>query len=408
MPLVTQGSPRLRSELQTAKIVTMRRRFELHRRRSDRVLGGVAGGIADILGVSDTFVRAAFISLSTIWGLGILVYVAFWLASFDSVQDGEPEPVSGQQGIGLGLAFLGLLLLLRVWGWWPDTALVWIVTALAFGTAALTDRNVPGPLSALIDPAVDHPGRVRTVIGVLLLIGGLAVMANSIGPVAELGAVILAVALTGVGLLVAFGPWVRRLANDLGEERRERIRQEERGEMAAHLHDSVLQTLALIQRTDDPGRMSMLARHQEGELRDWLYGNVPLDGIDLLSTALRAMVAKVESDHQVPVEVVTVGDLPLDDRSRAILGAASEALVNAAKHSGAARLSVYMEVTDELLEIYVTDQGKGFVLSEVAEDRKGIEQSIVARAERTGARVNIESEPGEGTEVLISLDLETP
>lgn len=178
--------------------------------------------------------------------------------------------------------------------------------------------------------------------------------------------------------------------------------------MAAHLHDSVLQTLALIQRTDDPGRMSMLARHQEGELRDWLYGNVPLDGIDLCSTALRAMVAKVESDHQVPVEVVTVGDLPLDDRSRAILGAASEALVNAAKHSGAPRLSVYMEVTDALLEIYVTDQGKGFVLSEVADDRKGIEQSIVARAERAGATVSIESEPGEGTEVVITLDLEKP
>jgi len=277
---------------------------------------------------------------------------------------------------------------------------------LAFGTAALTDRNMPGPLSALIDPSVDHPGRIRTVLGVLLLIGGLAVMANSIGPVAQLGAVVLAVALTGVGLLVAFGPWVRRLANDLGEERRERIRQEERGEMAAHLHDSVLQTLALIQRTDDPNRMSMLARHQEGELRDWLYGNVPLDGIDLLSTALRAMVSKVESDHQIPVEVVTVGDLPLDDRTRAVLGAANEALVNAAKHSGASRLSVYMEVSEGRVEIYVTDQGKGFLIDQVPDDRKGIEHSIVARADRAGATVNIESEPGEGTEVKISIDLE--
>ncbi|MDH3190227.1 MAG: ATP-binding protein, partial [Acidimicrobiia bacterium] len=345
-------------------------------------------------------------SLSMIWGLGVLVYVAFWLATFDDVRDTEVETVSGQQGIGLGLAFLGVLLLLRTIGWWPSDPLVWIVTALAFGTAALTDRNMPGPLSALIDPSVDHPGRIRTVLGVLLLIGGLAVMANSIGPVAQLGAVVLAVALTGVGLLVAFGPWVRRLANDLGEERRERIRQEERGEMAAHLHDSVLQTLALIQRTDDPNRMSMLARHQEGELRDWLYGNVPLDGIDLLSTALRAMVSKVESDHQIPVEVVTVGDLPLDDRTRAVLGAANEALVNAAKHSGASRLSVYMEVSEGRVEIYVTDQGKGFLIDQVPDDRKGIEHSIVARADRAGATVNIESEPGEGTEVKISIDLE--
>lgn len=368
-------------------------------------MAGVAGGIADVLGVSDTFVRAAFVSLSMIWGLGILIYVAFWLASFDSVRDEAADPISGQQGIGLGLAFLGFLLLLRTLGWWPSAPLVWIVTALAFGIAALTDRNMPGPLAALIDPSVDHPGRIRTVIGVGLLIGGLAVMASSIGPVAELGAVILAVALTGVGLLVAFGPWVRRLANDLGEERRERIRQEERGEMAAHLHDSVLQTLALIQRTDDPTRMSLLARHQEGELRDWLYGNLPLDGVDLTSTALRGMVSRVENDHQIPVELVTVGDYPLDDRAKAVLGAANEALVNAAKHSGANRLSVYMEVTDEFLEVYVTDQGKGFDIKEVAEDRKGIEQSIVARAERVGATVNIESEPGEGTEVLIRLSL---
>jgi signal transduction histidine kinase len=387
-------------------IAGVKRRFDIHRRRSERVVAGVAGGIADILGVSDTFVRAAFVSLSMIWGLGLLVYVGFWLASFDSVRDDETDPVSGQQGIGLGLAFLGLLLLLRTLGWWPSEPLVWIVTALAFGTAALTDRNMPGPLSALIDPSVDHPGRIRTVIGVGLLIGGLAVMASSIGPVAELGAVILAVALTGVGLLVAFGPWVRRLANDLGEERRERIRQEERGEMAAHLHDSVLQTLALIQRTDDPGRMSMLARHQEGELRDWLYGNLPLDGVDLVSTALRAMVSRVESDHQTPVELVTVGDHPLDDRTKAVVGAANEALVNAAKHSGAARLSVYLEVTEDLLEIFVTDQGKGFVMDEVADDRKGIEHSIKARAERVGATVSIETEPGEGTEVLISLNLE--
>lgn len=382
-----------------------RPRFELHRRRSDRVVAGVAGGIADVLGISDAYVRAAFVSLSTIWGLGVLLYVAFWLASFDNVGDVESETVDGQRGIGLGLAFLGLLLMLRVFGWFPTDPIVWIVTTLAFGTAALTDRNVPGPLSALIDPGVDNPGRVRTVIGVVLLIGGLAVMANSIGPVAELGAVVLAVALTGVGLLVAFGPWVRRLANDLGEERRERIRQEERGEMAAHLHDSVLQTLALIQRSDDPARMSMLARHQEGELRDWLYGRFPLDGVDLASTALKGIASRVEHDHQIPVDVVSVGDYPIDDRIKAILASANEAVVNAAKHSEAARVSVYMEVDQETLEIYVTDQGKGFVLGEIADDRKGIEKSIIERAERVGATVDIESTPGEGTEVLISLQL---
>jgi signal transduction histidine kinase len=326
-----------------------------------------------------------------------------WLISFDDVDDREVELVDGQLGLGLGLAFLGFLLFTRVLGWWPDDALVWIVTAISFGVAALTDRALPSPLTSLLDPGVEQPGRIRVLIGVSLLVGGLAFMSSTIGPIAELGAVLLAVALTGLGLLVAFGPWVRRLAQDLGHERRERVRQEERAEMAAHLHDSVLQTLALIQRSDDPIRMSLLARHQEGELRDWLYGNIPLDGVDLMSTALRGIASKVEQDHQIPVDVVTVGDVNLDESLRPLLGAANEAMVNAAKHSGADRVSAYMEVDDSTIEIFVTDQGKGFDPAEVGPDRKGIENSIVARAERAGARVSIESEPGEGTEIGISL-----
>ncbi|HUF95876.1 MAG TPA: PspC domain-containing protein [Acidimicrobiia bacterium] len=384
----------------------MDRSFDLYRRRSNRIAAGVAGGVADTLRVHDTFVRAAFVSLSMIWGLGFFLYIILWLVSFDDVDDREVEMVDGQQGIGLGMAFLGFLLLLRVFGWWPDDALVWIVTAISFGVAALTDRSLPSPLTSLLDPGVEQPGRVRILIGVSLLVGGLAFMASTIGPVAELGAVLLAVALTGLGLLVAFGPWVRRLAQDLGHERRERIRQEERAEMAAHLHDSVLQTLALIQRSDDPVRMGLLARHQEGELRDWLYGNMPLDGVDLVSTALRGIASKVEQDHQVPVDVVTVGDITLDESLRPLLGAVNEAMVNAAKHSGADRVSAYMEVGHETLEIFVTDQGKGFDPANVGSDRKGIENSIIARAEKAGAKVSIESEPGEGTEVLIRMKLE--
>jgi signal transduction histidine kinase len=385
----------------------MDRSFDLYRRRSDRIAAGVAGGVADTLRIHDTFVRAAFVSLSMIWGLGFFLYIIFWLVSFDDVDDREVEMVDGQQGIGLGLAFLGFLLLLRVLGWWPDDALVWIVTAISFGVAALTDRSLPSPLTSLLDSGVEQPGRVRILIGVSLLVGGLAFMASTIGPVAELGAVLLAVALTGLGLLVAFGPWVRRLAQDLGHERRERIRQEERAEMAAHLHDSVLQTLALIQRSDDPVRMGLLARHQEGELRDWLYGNMPLDGVDLVSTALRGIASKVEQDHQVPIDVVTVGDITLDESLRPLLGAANEAMVNAAKHSGADRVSAYMEVDDQTLQIFVTDQGKGFDPANVGSDRKGIENSIIARAEKAGAKVSVESEPGEGTEVVIRMKLET-
>jgi signal transduction histidine kinase len=367
------------------------------------VVAGVAGGLADALGVSDAFVRAAFITLTTVWGLGILVYMAIWLATVDRIEDSERVPVEPRQALGLGLAFAGVMFLLSGLGLVPSDVLVIVVGALAFGTAALTDRSMPGPLAALIDPTVERPGRLRMLLGVALLVGGLAVFAANVGPIYEIGPVVLSVALTGIGILIAFGPWVARLAQDLGTERRERIRQEERAEMAAHLHDSVLQTLALIQRSDDSSRMAMLARHQESELRDWLYGNAPLEGADLLSTALKDAARKVEADHQVPVDVVVVGDHPLNEATRALLGAANEAMVNAAKHSGAERISLYFEAENGSLAVYVTDQGRGFEQAGVAVDRRGIAESIKARVERAGGEAQIDSEPGEGTEVILRM-----
>lgn len=367
------------------------------------MLAGVAGGLADSLGVSDAFVRAAFVSLSMVWGLGVLIYIGMWLMAIDRVEDVEPVPAEPQQILGLGLAFVGLLLLLGVAGGWPSNALVLTVTALGFGLAAVADRNMPRSIAAFFDPNTTQPGRWRLLIGVGLLIGGLAIFSSSVGPLLEVGPVLLAVALTLLGILIAFGPWVTRLARDLGTERRERIRQEERAELAAHLHDSVLQTLALIQRSDDPARMSILARHQEGELREWLYSNAPLDGSDLISTALKEAATRIESDHQVPIDVVTVGDHPLNDSSKVLVGAASEAMVNGAKHSGSDRISLYFEAEEDQLSVFVTDYGKGFDQSAVPKDRKGIAQSILGRVERAGGKVEINSEPGEGTEVILRM-----
>ncbi|HSK06687.1 MAG TPA: PspC domain-containing protein [Acidimicrobiia bacterium] len=381
--------------------------LEFRRRGRDRVVAGVAGGLADALGISDGFVRAAFVTLTMVWGLGVLVYLGMWLMEMDRVEDVDPVEVAPHQAVGLAIAFAGFLLLLGAAGWWPSNALVLTVGALSFGTAALTDRNMQGPLAALVDPTVERPGRLRMLVGIGLLIGGLAVFSVNVGPIYEIGPVLLAVALTGIGILVAFGPWVTRLARDLGTERRERIRQEERAEMAAHLHDSVLQTLALIQRSDDPARMSILARHQESELRDWLYGNAPLDGVDLVSTAMRDAARRIEADHQVPIDVVVVGDHPLNETTKALLGAASEAMVNAAKHSGAERVSLYFEADRDELVVYVTDQGKGFEPAGVAGDRRGIVESIKARVERAGGAVAIVSEPGEGTEVVLRMPVST-
>ena len=375
----------------------------LHRRGDNRVLAGVAGGIADSLGVRDGYVRAAFLTMTTVWGLGVLLYLAAWLATYDRVDDEQVEMVSSTRALGLGLAFTGLMLLLGAVGLWPNPVLVLTAGALSFGIAAMIDPSSPGPFVALLSPGVDNVSKVRLILGGGLLVAGIVMFSTALGQVFEGGLVFLAVFLTGLGIFVTFGPWVRRLITDLSEERSERIRQEERAEVAAHLHDSVLQTLALIQRSDDSQRMAMLARHQETELRDWLYGNAPLDGIDLVSTALKQAASRVEEDFQMPIDVVVVGDCTVDERTKALVGAATEAMVNAAKHSGASRMSLYMEATQESVEVFVTDQGSGFEVNGVTDDRKGISESIRARMERVGGEVEIDSELEEGTEVILRL-----
>lgn len=369
------------------------------------MIAGVAGGVADALGVGAPYVRAAFLTLATVWGLGGLVYVGLWLYSYDGVEDREPRQVDTSQRAGLALAFVGFVSLVGVLGWWPSPVVVFTMATLAFGAAALTDRSTPRPLAALIDPGVDRPGRARVILGVGLLVAGLTIFASAVGPVFEVASVFLAVTLTALGVLVAFGPLVRRLLHDLARERGERIRQEERAEVAAHLHDSVLQTLALIQRSDDPAKMTMLARHQETELRDWLYGTAPLDGLDLVSTALKRAALRVEEDHQVPVEVVTVGDHPIDEATTALIGAATEAMVNAAKHSGSGKISLYFEAGEDGLAVFVTDQGKGFDPASVGADRRGITASIVGRVEKAGGAASIASENGDGTEVQLTMPL---
>lgn len=377
--------------------------FDPHRRRSDRVVAGVAGGIADSLGVRDGYVRAAFVTLLTIWGIGGLLYLVFWLATYEKVEDRKVPPVENVRAIGLGIAFTGLLFLLGALGLWPSTVVVLTAAALSFGTAALTDPSSPGPFAALMNPEVKKVGKARLVLGIFLLAGGIIMFSTAVGQVFELSVVFLAVFLTGLGVFVAFGPWVRRLLGDLSAERSERIRQEERAEVAAHLHDSVLQTLALIQRSDDPQRMAMLARHQESELRDWLYGTAPLDGADLVSTALKQAAARVESDFQIPIDVVTVGDVAIDERTRALVLAAAEAMVNAAKHAGVDRISLYLEVEGDEIQVYVTDQGRGFDIEQVPSDRKGISESIRARMAKVGGDVTIDTMAGEGTEVMLKL-----
>ncbi len=375
----------------------------ISRRQEDRIIAGVAGGIADRLGVVDLYVRAGFLVLTLIWGLGVVVYLALWAIALDRTH--HPQPVrreSEQRKAGYLLILAGGLLILRSIGIWSSDQLVWPGAALIVGVAFLMDRREIDPRSAILAIFDPDSGRFRSraVIGILLLVVGISILTPAV-PAVE--TVVLAVVVTTVGMAVLFGPWVWRLVTDLGAERSKRIREEERADMAAHLHDSVLQTLALIQRTDDPRRVATLARVQERELRRWLYDSSPADGQELLSRALQREADRIENTYDVPVVLVTVGDQPVDDHVRAMVAAAGEALTNAARHSGADRISVYSEVTDASADVWVTDLGRGFDTGQVAPDRRGIAESIVARMQTHGGTAVVVSAPGEGTEVHLQL-----
>ena len=192
----------------------------------------------------------------------------------------------------------------------------------------------------------------------------------------------------------------------LATERSERIRSEERAEMAAHLHDSVLQTLALIQkRSGEPAEVGTLARSQERELRNWLYGAAKLNA-DSLAGALEEVCSEIEERRRIVVELVTVGDCPLDDHLRALIAATSEAVTNASKFAGVDQVSVFSELEGDNVQVFVRDRGVSFDPESVPEDRRGVRESIIGRMRRHGGNAIIRSSPGSGTEVELTVTRE--
>jgi signal transduction histidine kinase len=398
-------------------------RPRLERSRSDRWIGGVAGGIGRHLGVRSSMVRVAFVVLSFAAGFGIVVYLLTWLLAplEEAVTDGLPRPrvrmPTGRQALGIGLVAAGLLVVLWASGSWFGGGFGWAFVLAAIGFAILWgrggDRDVGGwrlsdlgaPLGSVVTGQVSLP---RVAIGALLILAAMAVFLAANTSLAAAGNVLIAMIVAIAGAALLAGPWVWRMGRELVEERSSRVRSEERAEMAAHLHDSVLQTLALIQRAKAPREMASLARTQERELRAWLYGRAPdLAGVRLRD-AIDAMAGRIERQHQVTVETVVVGEAELDERLRGLVNAASEAVANAARHSGSTAISVYVEVEADNVSAYVRDQGSGFDPAAVPADRRGIADSIVGRMERLGGRARVTSQPGAGTEVVLELPRRAP
>jgi signal transduction histidine kinase len=387
-------------------------RPRLERSRSDRVIGGVAAGIGHHLGLTPTTVRIAFVALSFAYGFGVVVYLLTWLlAPLEAIEPTASPPArrvmrpTVSQALGAALILLGVVVVLFVSGFWFGEAFAWPVTLAAIGFAVLWARSGEDRRGRSAIDVVIRGRRpiARVAIGSLLIVGAMLVFLGNSYSIYTAGPMLLAalVAIGGLGLIG--GPWIWSIGRDLIDERSSRIRTEERAEMAAHLHDSVLQTLALIQRSPAQREMASLARTQERELRAWLYGRAPTLAGARLRDAIDAMAGRIEREQQVKVEAIVVGDSDLDERTSALVAAVGEATLNAARHSGATEVSVYVEVEEDATSAYVRDLGSGFDPDKVAADRRGIADSIVGRLERHGGTAQVTSRSGAGTEIVMRL-----
>jgi signal transduction histidine kinase len=369
-----------------------------------------------------TTVRLIFV-VTALSGFGVAVYTLMWLLVPVTGEDGNiaSQALTDRRGIALAAAASSLLVVLLLIGsalgaGWLGTPAWPLVISLA--GLVLIYRNAPPDEQAIIhrlaEPLLgltesNRRSRIvwRAVIACVLLGGGLAALLSgnrNSALLRPLGGVALVIA----AIVVLLGPWWLHVARDLVVERQARARAEERADMAARVHDSVLQTLALIQRrSDDPQQVIQLARAQERELRSWLFdgqepGSLTADGLTL-AAGVRLIQQEVEARHGIAVEAVTVGDCELDDDLNALLAAAREATVNAVKWSGAQVVSVFAEVEPAQVSVFVRDRGRGFDPDAVPADRKGLAESVRARMARRGGQATIRSVQGEGTEVSLTM-----
>ncbi|MFI9120349.1 PspC domain-containing protein [Streptomyces bikiniensis] len=399
----------------------------LYRSADGRWLGGVARGLAGHLGLPVVWVRTAFAVLAMADGLGAVLYAVFWIVVplgvggrtaprpvFETTPDGRRKLRKPDRGQVFALAALAVSLAVVAGNASFDGETgryVWPVLLTGIGLAVFWRQADNARRASWTEPGRHRRAfqLARGLVGVALVGTGLAVFVVVRGSVAQLGTALTAAVAVLTGMVLLAGPWLVRMSQDLTEERTMRIRAQERAEVAAHVHDSVLHTLTLIQRNaDDPGEVRRLARAQERELRNWLYkpeGTGRDEEPETLAEAVKRAAAEVEDKHGVPLEVVIVGDCPLDEGLVAQIQAAREAMVNAAKYGGGGgAVQVFAEVDGRTVFVSVRDRGPGFDLDDVPEDRMGVRESIIGRMQRNGGTARLRSPQGGGTEVELEME----
>jgi signal transduction histidine kinase len=421
---------------------------ELRRDPEHGMVAGVCAGLGSYLNIDPLLLRIAFGATSLASGVGIVAYVLAWMLVPAAEATGETRAsalagaaarggrAAVEVALGVGFLLLSVLLTFREIGLpfsdvltWPlvlvaaGGALIWRVSVGGGPSTADAGGRIPGAATAvqaqarapaLAPVAGDSRPAVisRIGVGVTLVVAAAILFLQFTGALAAATDAALAGLVVAIALAVIFAPWFVRLVTSLSLERAERIRSQERAEVAAHLHDSVLQTLALVQkRAGDPREVAALARRQERELRSWLSGaRSRTDGERRFVAALQAAAEEIEEAHGVAVDVVAVGDAPLERDGEALVAAAREAMLNAAKFAGGATapVAVYAEAGDDRLQVFVRDRGPGFDPAAVPADRRGVRESIVGRMERHGGRATIQASPGGGTEVELVIDRSAP
>ena len=403
----------------------------LYRDPTNRIVAGVAAGLAEHLGLRTIYVRVAFIVLLAANGLGALLYAAFWAVLPTQPATGPRRRVPFLQRAALLALGIGVLVFrVQLGGFGDDLSLIALLALVAFGAGTIWHQADPGrrrraasvgavtptpsvPETAAASEPVEPLGDrrwfpVRMIGGGLLVVIGIVGILGFLAPMGPNG---LGATLTGLlfgllalaGLVLALAPLFYRVFGQLREERVARIREQERAEVAAVVHDQVLHTLALIQRNaGDTTSVVRLARGQERTLRNWLYKPAG-SPTERFSAALEQAAAEVEDTYGISVETVVVGDAATDERVSALVAATREALVNAARHAKVGTVSLYAEAEEEKLSVFVRDRGSGFDVSSVDDDRHGVRGSIIARMRRHGGQAEVRSTPGEGTEVALTL-----
>jgi signal transduction histidine kinase len=411
----------------------------LRRDRDNKIVAGVAAGLAEHLRLPVVAVRIAFIVLFVANGLGALLYVVFW-AVLPAAPGLEGAPTANRrasrlQAVGL-IALAGgvLLVLIQVDGFGIDGTLVALAAVIALGAGIIWHQAEPRrrraqqerasaetpsiaavPGAAAAADAAEPVGDRRWLLvrvgagGLLVIVGVVGILGRFAPGEPDLSATLfgmLFALLALAGVVIALAPVLWRMVGQLREERVARIREQERAEVAAMVHDQVLHTLALIQRNaTDSTSVVRLARGQERTLRNWLYKPTGSPS-DRFAAALEEVAAEVEDTYAVSVETVVVGDGDNDEHVGALIAATREALVNAARHAKVGTVSLYAEAEAEQFSVYVRDRGAGFDLSTVDGDRQGVRGSIIGRMQRHGGQAHIRSAPGEGTEVELTIPRE--